>query len=46
MKITWMRACVLMPFYFIFLDNFRRNFDELFKSKVVGPFLGILNFKL
>lgn len=39
MKITWMRASVLMSFYFIYLDSFRRNFDEFFRSNVFGPFI-------
>ena len=40
MKITWIRASTLMPGYFIFLDYFRRNFDETFRTKMYGPFLG------
>ncbi len=45
MKITWMRACVLMPTYFIWLDTFRRHFDTFFRTNLMGPFLGkfILN---
>jgi len=39
MKITWMRACVLMPTYFIWLDSFRRHFDSFFRSNLMGPFL-------
>lgn len=39
MTITWMRASVLMPFYFIYLDYFRRNFDTMFTSNIIGPFL-------
>ncbi len=44
MKITWMRACVLMPTYFIWLDSFRRHFDSFFRSNMMGPFLGSQNF--
>ena len=29
--ITMLRACTLMPVFFVTLDSFRRNFDEFFK---------------
>lgn len=38
-KITLIRAQFLLPIYFICLDSFRRHFDSLFRSNVVGPFL-------
>ena len=40
LKITWIRGAILLPSYFIFLDSFRRHFDSLFRSNLVGPFLG------
>jgi len=39
LKITWIRASFLLPSYFIFLDSFRRHFDNLFKTNLVGPFI-------
>lgn len=38
-RITWLRACVLMPTYFVFLDSFRRHFDSFFRNNLMGPFL-------
>ena len=39
LKITWLRANFLLPTYFICLDSFRRHFDSLFRSPILGPFL-------
>lgn len=39
MGITWMRACTLMPTYFIVFDSLRRHNDELFRSNMMGPFI-------
>ena len=29
----------MLPIYFISLDSFRRNYSNIFGSKIVGPFL-------
>ena len=39
LKITWIRGCTMMPTYFTCLDAFRRNFDDLFRTQFIGPFL-------
>lgn len=39
LKITLIRGSILLPSYFIFLDSFRRHFDSLFRTKLLGPFL-------
>jgi len=40
MGITWLRASTLMPTYFVLIDYFRRNHDNLFRFNIIGPFLG------
>ena len=40
MGITWLRASTLMPTYFVLIDYFRRNHDNLFRLNIIGPFLG------
>lgn len=39
LKVTWIRSLMLLPSYFIFLDTFRRKFDKVFRSNIMGPFI-------